>query len=137
MVGTARKQVVHNGLEALLKEGVRSLIVTGVMGNSVTTTSRFISKKFAKHMKWKQKEYKYDELPDDVDDKTIILVYGWFGLWNDDLCSFKTAQTACKTLGNILNDKKNVKNVKVIIGMRTNVYEKYHSDLEKDYPFLF
>lgn len=134
MVATARKQVVHDDLKALLKEEVRSLIVTGVMGNSVTTTSRFISKKFAKRMKWKQKEYEYDELPNDVEDKTIILVYGWFGLWNDDLCSFKTAQTACKTLGNILNDKKNVK---VIIGMRTNVYEKYHYDLEKEYPLLF
>lgn len=132
--GAARKRVVRKGLKTLLKDEVKSIVVIGVIGNSVTTTSRFILKKFAKCMNWKQKEYVYNEVPNEVEDKTIMLVYGWFGLWNDDLCSFKTAQTACKTLGNILKDKQNVK---VIIGMRTNVYEKYHSDLEKDNAFLF
>lgn len=135
MLGAARKQLVRDGFKTLLKDEVKSIVVTGVIGNSVTTTSRLILKKFAEHKNWNHKEYLYNEVPNEVEDKTIMLVYGWFGLWNDDLCSFKMAQTACKTLGNILKDKQD--HVKVIIGMRTNVYEKYHTDLEKENESLF
>ena len=132
--GAARKQLVHIGLKTLLKDEVKSIVVTGEIGNSVTTTSRFILKKFAERMNWKHKEYVYDELPNGVEDKTIILVYGWFGVWNDDLCSLNRAQAACETLGNIL---KRSQNVKVIIGMKTNVFSKYNSYLKNPDTPLF
>lgn len=50
-----------------------------------------------------------------------LKVYGWFGIWNDDLCSVDRAKTACQSLIRILNETTNVK---FIIGMRSDLYIK-------------
>lgn len=56
-----------------------------------------------------------------------MFVYGWFGLWNDDLCSVDMAKTACQSLIRILNETTNVK---LILGMRSDMYIKYHAELK-------
>lgn len=89
---------VNSGLNELLNNGVQLIVVVGKFGNLVSTTSRRISEAFIKKEKWKSREYRYTDIPDTVEENTIVYVYGWFGLWNDDLCSTDRAKTACKSL---------------------------------------
>lgn len=71
----------------LLRDEVRSIVIVGKFGNSVSSTSRRISKTFQEIMNWKSHECRYTEIPQTVDENTVIFVYGWFGLWNDDHCA--------------------------------------------------
>lgn len=48
-------------------------------------------------------------------------------MWNDDLCSKDKAKTACQSLIRILDE---IRNVKIIVGMRSDLYRKYHQELE-------
>lgn len=72
---------------------------------------------------------RYTEIPDTVKEKTVVLVYGWFGIWNDDLCSLERAKQACQSLLRILNETTKVK---LIIGMKSDLYRKYQEELKVD-----
>lgn len=132
-----KKNYVKRGLSKLLKEEVRLIVVIGTFGNSVFTTSRSISEAF-KNIEnlesgrytdipsWECRECRYTDIPKDVAENTILFVYGWFGMWNDDLCSVGRAETACKSLKRILDTTNNVK---VIVGIRADLHKKYHKHL--------
>uniref|UniRef100_K1PX79 Uncharacterized protein n=1 Tax=Magallana gigas TaxID=29159 RepID=K1PX79_MAGGI len=119
---------VNSGLEWLSSKDVRSIVVVGKFGSSVFSTSRLISERFKLEKKWRSMEYRYTNIPDTVKENTILYVYGWFGMWNDDLCSVVNVKTACQSLIRILNETNNVK---LIIGMRSDLYKKYHQELEE------
>lgn len=129
-----RKHVI-DGFQKLLNKTVRSIVVVGKIGNSVFSTSRLISETFSKKEKWQSRECRYTDIPKTVEKNTILYIYGWFGMWNDDLCSESRVELACKSLIEILNEKTNVK---IIIGMRSDFYKKYNKELDKagDYQNL-
>lgn len=119
---------VLNGLTTLMKDDVKSILVLGTFGSSVSSTSRGILEKYAKHKKWKPFQYRYDSLPGEIDEERVLFVYGWFGYWNDDLCSSDNVEKACNFLRSTLANRKNVK---VIIGMRSDIYKKYTQIFDK------
>lgn len=119
---------VISGLKWLSSKEVRSIVVVGKFGSSVFSTSRRISEKFKLEEKWNSMECRYTDIPDTVEENTIMYVYGWFGMWNDDLCSVENVKTACQSLIRILNETNNVK---LIVGMRSDLYKKYHQALEE------
>lgn len=134
-----KKNYVKRGLSKLLKEEVRLIVVIGTFGNSVFTTSRRISEGFKNIENWEFGEFRhtdipsweclecrYTDIPNTVAENTILFVYGWFGMWNDDLCSIGRAETACKSLKRILDETNNVK---VIVGIRSDLHKKYHKHL--------
>lgn len=120
---------VSSGIELLSKNEVRSIVVVGKYGNSVTSISRRISKTFKNMVNWNSLECRYTVIPNTVAKNTIIFVHGWFGMWNDDLCSLEKAKTACQSLIRILKEKNDVK---LILGIRSDVYNKYRSELDKE-----
>ena len=126
---------VKDGVSTLLKEEVKSLVVEGKMGTSVFSTSSWILEECAKKLKWNFKRYRYTNLPNTVEDKTILLVYGWFGIWNDNLCSIDAVKTACSCLSNMLADK--TKQVKIIFVMRKDLFNKYKDEVFERYSELF
>lgn len=113
----------------LLRDEVRSIVIVGKFGNSVSSTSRRISKTFQEIMNWKSHECRYTEIPQTVDENTVIFVYGWFGLWNDDHCALDKVKKACQSLIRVL---KETKNVKLILGMRSDLDRKYHQELDAE-----
>lgn len=121
-----KKNYVKRGLSKLLKKEVRLIVVIGTFGNSVFTTSRRISEAFKIIENWESRECRYTDIPNTVAENTILFVYGWFGMWNDDLCSVGRAETACKSLKRILEETNNVK---VIVGIRSDLHKKYHKHL--------
>lgn len=116
----------------LSKKEVKSIVVLGKFGSSVSSTSRSISEKLQKtpknRMNWNSLECRYTDIPISVDEKSIMYIYGWFGLWNDDFCSVNKANNACQSLIRILNETRNVK---LILGMRSDLHKKYHQELNK------
>lgn len=106
----------------------KSIIVVGKFGNSVSSTSRRISKGFQNKNGWASLECRYTDIPNTVEENTIMFVYGWFGMWNDDLCSLVKAKTAYQSLVRILDE---IRNVKIIVGMRSDLYRKYYQELEE------
>lgn len=123
------KQNVDNGIALLSKDEVRSIVVVGKFGNFVSGTSRVIIKKFQEMRKWNCLECRYTDIPNHIEENTVLYVYGWFGLWNDDLCSRNKSKTACKLLIRLLNKTNNVK---LILGMRSDFLKKYHQDLDEE-----
>ncbi|XP_078336199.1 uncharacterized protein LOC111138215 isoform X2 [Crassostrea virginica] len=88
---------VLNGLSSLEKrENVRSITVPGKFGNSVSSKSRLILQKYAERREWKSHQCRFTDIPDKVEENTIIFLYGWFGFLKDDLCSTVGEQTACQ-----------------------------------------
>lgn len=130
------KEKVFNGTSLLLRTDVKSVVVLGKLGNAVSSISRRISKRFKKLKNWEILDCPYTEIPNTVEEKTIMFVYGWFGIWNDDLCSLEKAKTACQSLSRILSETTKVK---LIIWMRSDLYMKYHGELIVDdcQPHLF
>lgn len=120
---------VFSGLKELSRKDVKSIVVVGKFGSSVTSTSRRISERFKLGKEWESMECRYTDIPDTVEENTIMYVYGWFGMWNDDLCSVHKVKLACQSLKRILKAKVNVK---IIVGMRSDLYKKYHRELEED-----
>ncbi|XP_078336212.1 uncharacterized protein LOC144626345 [Crassostrea virginica] len=128
------RQFVRKGVNKLMKENVKCIFVIGGIGNMVNSTARDILELYAmQEWEWESDQYQFPEIPNTIDENTIVFVYGWFGLWNDDLCSVDDAKTVCKNLLQIL---KKTLNVKIIIGMREDLYTKYKNELE-DYSPLF
>lgn len=125
------KEAISTGIQLLLRTKVKSMVVLGKFGSGVYSTSCSISERFRelKSNKWEILNCRYTEIPDTVNEKTIVFVYGWFGIWNDDLCSVDKAKTACQSLIRILNETTKVK---FIIGMRSDLYMKYHGVLKVD-----
>nr|XP_022344808.1 uncharacterized protein LOC111137587 isoform X1 [Crassostrea virginica]XP_022344809.1 uncharacterized protein LOC111137587 isoform X1 [Crassostrea virginica] len=82
---------------------------------------------------WKFFQCRFTEIPENVTENTFLFIYGWFGLWNDDLCSLDRVKMAFQTLKDIM---KRINNIKIIIGMRSDLYKKYHQELGK-YSDLF
>lgn len=123
-----KRKHVTDGFQKLLQKKARSIVVLGKIGNSVLSTSRLISETFTKKEKWQSRECRYTDIPKTVEKNTIMYVYGWFGMWNDDLCSESRVELACKSLIQIL---KETTNVKIIIGMRSDLYKKYHKELDE------
>lgn len=123
-----KKHNVASGTTLLFRNKVRSIVVAGKYGNSVSSTCRRISKMFQEKMNWDILECRYTDIPTSVDENTIMYIYGWFGLWNDDFCSENKAKTACRSLKRILNETRNVK---LIIGMRSDLKKRYHEMLNE------
>nr|XP_022338347.1 uncharacterized protein LOC111133907 isoform X2 [Crassostrea virginica] len=126
-------EIVRKGAEKLRKKGVKCIVVIGGIGNMVNSTARDILELYAILEEWKSEQYQFPEVPTTIENNTIVFVYGWFGLWNDDLCSVNDANTVCKKLLQIL---ETTKNVKIIIGMREDLYTKYMNELD-EYSSLF
>lgn len=120
---------IKNGIALLSRDEVRSIVVLGKFGNSVTSTSQCIAKKFQKMMKWKYHECRYTNIPGNLEERTVMFIYGWFGMWNDDLCSIQTTKNACQFLMRILNTTKSVK---LILGMRSDLNKKYYQELNAE-----
>nr|XP_022345787.1 uncharacterized protein LOC111138215 isoform X2 [Crassostrea virginica] len=123
-----RQDHVLNGITALEREDVRSITVLGKFGISVSSTSRLILQNYAKRMQWISHQCRFTDIPDKVEENTIIFVYGWFGFLNDDLCSTVGVQTACQKLEQHL---KTTQSLKIIVGMRSDLSKKYHKELEE------
>lgn len=123
-----KEQNVHHGITLLSRQKVRSIVVVGKFGNSIASTSRGILKKFQKKRNWNSHECRYTDIPNNVKENTNMFVYGWFGMWNDDLCSVDRVRMACQSLIRILNETNNVK---LIIGMRSDLNKKYHQELSE------
>ena len=123
-----KKEHVLHGIAALDRKKVSSLTVLGKFGNSVSSTSRGILSEYAERKKWKSHLCRFIDIPDTVEENTILFVYGWFGFLNDDLCSTVAVQTACEKLEQLLKDTHSMK---VIIGMRSDLRTRYHKYLEK------
>lgn len=116
------------GLKELSNREVRSIVVVGKYGNSIHCTSRLILETFTKINNWQSLERQYTDIPKNVEENTILYVDGWFGMWNDDLCSVEKVIMACLSLIDML---KTTINVKIIIGMRSDLYKKYRQGLEE------
>lgn len=123
------KDTIYDGASYLLATNVKSVVVLGRLGKGVSSTSYSIFNKFNTWKKWEILDCRYTEIPDTVKEKTVVLVYGWFGIWNDDLCSLERAKQACQSLLRILNETTKVK---LIIGMRSDLYRKYQEELKVD-----
>lgn len=74
-----KEQNVHHGIALLSRQKVRSVVVVGKFGNSVASTSRRILKKFQKRRNWKSHECRNTDIPDIIEEITILFVYEWFG----------------------------------------------------------
>lgn len=124
------KEKKSTGISLLLRADVKSVFVQGKIGSGVSSTSYSISEGLKKlKTNWEILDCRYTELPNTVSEKTILFVHGWFGIWNDDLCSVGNAKEACRSLIRILGETKKVK---LLIGMRSDLYMKYHEELNAD-----
>ena len=122
------EDVVKQGISVLKKHD--TLLITGKLGSALTSTAESIMKKFINSgSKWKFRIHRYQELPDNFDPKTVYFVYGWFGLYNDDPCSAAGVVLACNHMTSALK-YMNKKQVKFIIGLRSDFQSLYHKDLE-------
>ena len=128
------REFVRRCVNKLMEENVKCIVVIGGIGNMVNSTARDILELYAmQELEWESEQYQFPEVPATIEENTILFVYGWFGLWNDDLCSVDAAKTVCENLLQIL---KNTENVKIIIGMRDDLYTIYQEEL-KEYSPLF
>ena len=122
------EDVVKQGISVLKKHD--TLLITGKLGSALTSTAESIMKKFINSgSKWKFRIHRYQELPVNFDPKTVYFVYGWFGLYNDDPCSVAGVVLACNHMTSALK-YMNKKQVKFIIGLRSDFQSLYHKDLE-------
>lgn len=122
-------KIVREGVKKLGEKGVKCIVVIGGIGNMVNSTVHDILKLYEIETQWKSELYQFTEIPDTIQRKTTVFAYGWFGLWNDDLCSVNVAKTVC---GNLCQILETTQNVKIIIGMRGDLYTKYKNELEEN-----
>lgn len=132
-----KKNYVKRGLLKLLKEEVRLIVVIGIFGNfvfiifcSILEVFKNIENlEFGRYIDilfWECWECRYIDILKDVVENIILFVYGWFGMWNDDLCFVGWVEMVCKFLKWILDM---INNVKVIVGIRVDFYKKYYKYL--------
>lgn len=123
-----KENPISIGFNKLLNIEVRSIVVVGKYGNSIHCTSRLILKTFTYSKGWRSLECRYTDIPTNLEEKTVLYIYGWFGMLNDDLCSVGKVKMACLSL---ISTLKSTTNVKLIIGMRSDLYRKYRQGLEE------
>lgn len=134
-----KKNYVKRGLLKLLKEEVRLIVVIGIFGNFVFIIFCCILDGFKNIENWEFGEFRYIDILfweclecwyvdilNIVVENIILFVYGWFGMWNDDLCLVGRVEMVCKFLKWILDE---INNVKVIVGIRFDFYKKYYKYL--------
>lgn len=75
-----KEQNVINGTALLLRDEVRSIVVVGKYGNSVSSTSRRISETIKKMMDWISLECRYTDIQISVDEKNnhVYIRLVWF-----------------------------------------------------------
>lgn len=119
----------------LCKEDVSSLAVIGIFGNSISGTARLIALECAEWLEFETVQRPFDKVPEKLEEKTIYFIYGWFGYWNDDLCSLEQVTKTLDFLAGQLHVLP-TRSFKIIICMRSDLYEKYSSHLQ-GYKKLF
>lgn len=119
---------VENGVNVL--ERLNILYVLGQLGNSVSTVGKKIADKYAKTHTSKVRYLNYLDLSADYkfSDNTVYFVDGWFGLWNDNPCERSLVE---ENLRSILKEKKNEKNIKFVVGLRSDVKQLYQHVFEE------
>lgn len=122
---------VENGVNVLKRLNI--LYVLGQLGNSVSTVGKTIADKYAKmHTSSKPAIYlNYLDLSADYkfSDNTVYFVDGWFGLWNDNPCERSLVE---ENLRSILQEKKNNKMIKFVVGLRSEVKHSYQHVFEEN-----
>lgn len=61
-------------------------------------------------------------------DNTVYFVDGWFGLWNDNPCE---RSLVVENLKSVLQEKKNDKKIKFVVGLRSEVKRSYQHVFEE------
>lgn len=91
------KEVILIGIQLLLRIKVKFMVVLGKFGSGVYSILCSIFERFRelKLNKWEILNCCYIEILDIVNEKIIVFVYGWFGIWNDDLCLVDKVKMVC------------------------------------------
>lgn len=120
---------VENGVNVL--ERLNILYVLGQLGNSVSTVGKEIADKYANTHTSEVRHLNYLDLSTDYEfsDNTVYFVDGWFGLWNDNPCERSLVE---ENLKSILNEKNNNKNIKFVVGLRSEVKHSYQHVFEEN-----
>lgn len=119
---------VEYGVNVLKRLNI--LYVLGQLGNSVSTVGKRIADGCAKTHTSKVRYLNYLDLSADYEfsDNTVYFVDGWFGLWNDNPCERSLVE---ENLKSIIQEKNNNKNIKFVVGLRSEVKHSYQHVFEK------
>lgn len=120
---------VENGVNVLKRLNI--LYVLGQLGNSVSTVGKRIADKYANTHTSEVRHLNYLDLSTDYEfsDNTVYFVDGWFGLWNDNPCERSLVN---ENLKSILKVKNNEKNIKFVVGLRSEVKHTYQHVFEEN-----
>lgn len=120
---------VENGVNVLKRLNI--LYVLGQLGNSVSTVGKRIADKYANTHTSEVRHLNYLDLSTDYEfsDNTVYFVDGWFGLWNDNPCERSLVN---ENLKSILKEKNNEKNIKFVVGLRSEVKHSYQHVFEEN-----
>lgn len=120
---------VENGVNVLKRLNI--LYVLGQLGNSVSTVGKRIADKYANTHTSEVRHLNYLDLSTDYEfsDNTVYFVDGWFGLWNDNPCERSLVN---ENLKSILKVKNNEKNIKFVVGLRSEVKHSYQHVFEEN-----
>lgn len=122
---------VENGVNVLKRLDI--VYVLGQLGNSVSTVGKKIADKYAKmHTSSKTAVYlNYLDIYADFkfSDNTVYFVDGWFGLWNDNPCE---RSQVVENMKSILQERKNDKKIKFVVGLRSEVQHSYKHVFEEN-----
>ncbi|XP_062574053.1 uncharacterized protein LOC134235892 [Saccostrea cucullata] len=119
---------IVNGINVLRSQNI--LYVIGKLGNSVSTVGIRIALNFAKKHNMFHKNKKYLEFSESYEfyDNTVYFIDGWFGLWNENPCEKDLVLENFRLIIERAKDKE--RNIKFVIGLRTDDFEAYKKDLE-------
>lgn len=119
---------VENGVNVLKRLNI--LYVLGQLGNSVSTVGKRIADKYANTHTSEVRHLNYLDLSTDYEfsDNTVYFVDGWFGLWNDNPCERSLVN---ENLKSILKVKNNEKNIKFVVGLRSELKHTYQHVFEE------
>lgn len=120
---------VENGVNVLKRLNI--LYVLGQLGNSVSTVGKRIADKYANTHTSEVRHLNYLDLSTDYEfsDNTVYFVDGWFGLWNDNPCERSLVN---ENLKSILKVKNSEKNIKFVVGLRSEVKHSYQHVFEEN-----
>lgn len=120
---------VENGVNVLKRLNI--LYVLGQLGNSVPIVGKRIADKYANTHTSEVRHLNYLDLSADYkfSDNTVYFVDGWFGLWNDNPCERSLVK---ENLKYILKEKNNEKNIKFVVGLRSEVKHSYQHVFEEN-----
>nr|XP_022293773.1 uncharacterized protein LOC111104227 isoform X2 [Crassostrea virginica] len=123
--------VVEDVLSALRKEKI--YLISGRLGNGVSTTAKTAIKRFLdENHVWNHHFVNYRDVPSlSISEKTIIFVDGWFGLWNENPCEEDVVK---QTLQSLQLQVETFQDLKVVLGVREDIYKKYKKIFENVLP---